>query len=50
MTRRFEFEVDTTRAVASWEAEVADNLARRHTETETDPRSESHDNGARSPR
>jgi len=50
MTRRFEFEVDTTRAVASWEAEVADNLARRHTETQTDPRSESHDNGARSPR
>jgi len=25
---RFEFEVDTTRAVESWEQEVADNLAR----------------------
>jgi Rieske [2Fe-2S] domain. len=30
MTRRFEFEVDTTRAVTAWEAEVADNLAKRH--------------------
>ena len=29
MVARFEFEVDTTRAVAAWEAEVADNLARR---------------------
>ncbi len=29
MTRRFEFEVDTTRAVESWEREVAENLARR---------------------
>ena len=27
MTARFEFEVDTTRAVAEWEAEVAENLA-----------------------
>lgn len=27
MTRRFEFEVDTTRAVSAWEAEVAHNLA-----------------------
>ncbi|GDY29136.1 Rieske 2Fe-2S domain-containing protein [Gandjariella thermophila] len=35
MTRRFEFEVDTTRAVASWEAEVAANLANRQTETST---------------
>ncbi|WP_018177710.1 Rieske 2Fe-2S domain-containing protein [Jongsikchunia kroppenstedtii] len=26
MTKRFEFEVDTTRAVQSWEAEVAENL------------------------
>ena len=25
---RFEFEIDTTRAVAGWEAEVAANLAR----------------------
>jgi hypothetical protein len=25
---RFEFEIDTTRAVAGWEAEVAQNLAR----------------------
>jgi 3-ketosteroid 9alpha-monooxygenase subunit A len=29
MVARFEFEVDTTRAVAAWEAEVAENLARR---------------------
>ncbi|MET9488014.1 Rieske 2Fe-2S domain-containing protein [Nocardia sp. NPDC006630] len=29
MTTRFEFEVDTTRAVTAWEAEVADNLAKR---------------------
>ena len=27
MTARFEFEIDTTRAVAGWEAEVAANLA-----------------------
>jgi 3-ketosteroid 9alpha-monooxygenase subunit A len=32
MVARFEFEVDTTRAVAVWEAEVADNLARRTAE------------------
>ena len=29
MTARFEFEVDTTHAVAAWEEEVAGNLARR---------------------
>jgi len=29
MVARFEFEVDTTRAVAGWEAEVAENLAAR---------------------
>ncbi|MBU3062856.1 3-ketosteroid-9-alpha-hydroxylase subunit A [Nocardia sp. NEAU-G5] len=29
MTDRFEFEVDTTRAVTAWEAEVAENLAKR---------------------
>ena len=29
MVARYEFEVDTTRAVQVWEAEVADNLARR---------------------
>ena len=29
MTARFEFEIDTTRAVAGWEAEVAANLAQR---------------------
>ncbi|MBB5918617.1 phenylpropionate dioxygenase-like ring-hydroxylating dioxygenase large terminal subunit [Nocardia transvalensis] len=29
MTARFEFEVDTSRAVTVWEAEVAENLARR---------------------
>jgi 3-ketosteroid 9alpha-monooxygenase subunit A len=28
MVARFEFEIDTTRAVAGWEAEVAENLAR----------------------
>ncbi|MEU4314024.1 Rieske 2Fe-2S domain-containing protein [Nocardia sp. NPDC024068] len=28
MTKRFEFEIDTERAVTSWEAEVADNIAR----------------------
>ena len=27
MTARYEFEVDTTRAVAAWEAEVAQNLS-----------------------
>ncbi|MDG3009766.1 3-ketosteroid-9-alpha-hydroxylase subunit A [Rhodococcus sp. D2-41] len=27
MTKRFEFEIDTTRAVQSWEAEVAENIA-----------------------
>jgi 3-ketosteroid 9alpha-monooxygenase subunit A len=32
MTRRFEFEVDTTRAVQAWEEEVADNLQRRSSE------------------
>jgi 3-ketosteroid 9alpha-monooxygenase subunit A len=29
MTQRFEFEVDTTRAVQAWEEEVRENLARR---------------------
>jgi 3-ketosteroid 9alpha-monooxygenase subunit A len=29
MTDRYEFEIDTTRAVAGWEAEVARNLAAR---------------------
>ena len=29
MVARYEFEVDTTRAVAAWEAEVAANLAQR---------------------
>jgi hypothetical protein len=28
MVARYEFEIDTTRAVAGWEAEVAANLAR----------------------
>jgi 3-ketosteroid 9alpha-monooxygenase subunit A len=32
MVARFEYEVDTTAAVAAWEAEVAENLARRATE------------------
>lgn len=30
MVARYEFEVDTTRAVETWEAEVAENLARGH--------------------
>jgi 3-ketosteroid 9alpha-monooxygenase subunit A len=29
MVARYEFEVDTTRAIQAWEVEVADNLARR---------------------
>ena len=29
MVQRFEFEVDTTHAVEAWEAEVAENLAKR---------------------
>jgi 3-ketosteroid 9alpha-monooxygenase subunit A len=29
MTKRFEFEIDTTRAVASWKQEVAENVAAR---------------------
>lgn len=32
MTRRFEFEVDTSHAVEAWEAEVAANLARQQEE------------------
>jgi 3-ketosteroid 9alpha-monooxygenase subunit A len=35
MTRRFEFEVDTTRPRAAWEQEVAENLARRAGESVT---------------
>ncbi|WP_424214285.1 Rieske 2Fe-2S domain-containing protein [Streptomyces sp. BI20] len=37
MTRRFEFEIDTTRANAAWEAEVAENLA-RHADGPENPR------------
>jgi 3-ketosteroid 9alpha-monooxygenase subunit A len=33
MVARFEFEVDTTRAMQTWEAEVAENLARREATT-----------------
>ncbi len=33
MVRRFEFEVDTSRAVEVWEREVAENLARRQSAT-----------------
>jgi 3-ketosteroid 9alpha-monooxygenase subunit A len=33
MVARFEFEVDTTRAIQTWETEVAENLARREAET-----------------
>ena len=29
MTKRFEFEIDTTRAVASWQKEVAENIAKQ---------------------
>jgi 3-ketosteroid 9alpha-monooxygenase subunit A len=32
MTKRFEFEVDTTRAIQAWEEEVAENLQRRASE------------------
>lgn len=32
MTARYEYEVDTTRAVETWEAEVAENLARQAAE------------------
>jgi 3-ketosteroid 9alpha-monooxygenase subunit A len=32
MVARFEFEVDTTRAIQTWETEVAENLARREAE------------------
>ncbi|KAA9158258.1 3-ketosteroid-9-alpha-hydroxylase subunit A [Amycolatopsis acidicola] len=34
MTRRFEFEVDTTKANEAWEQEVAENLARQQEEAE----------------
>ena len=34
MTRRFEFEVDTTKANEAWSAEVAENLARQRAEAE----------------
>jgi 3-ketosteroid 9alpha-monooxygenase subunit A len=37
MTRRFEFEVDTTHAVEHWEREVADNLARAQAEAAAAP-------------
>jgi 3-ketosteroid 9alpha-monooxygenase subunit A len=33
MTRRFEFEIDTTHAVETWEREVAENLARAESAT-----------------
>ncbi|PTR19150.1 hypothetical protein C8K36_1221, partial [Rhodococcus sp. OK519] len=32
MTNRFEFEMDTTKPVAAWRREVAENLERRATE------------------
>ena len=34
MTRRFEFEVDTSRANEVWAAEVAENLAKQRAEEE----------------
>jgi 3-ketosteroid 9alpha-monooxygenase subunit A len=33
MVARHEYEIDTTRAVESWQAEVAANLAARATDT-----------------
>jgi 3-ketosteroid 9alpha-monooxygenase subunit A len=36
MTARFEFEIDTTHAVAAWEKEVAANLERRRSEAAAD--------------
>ena len=36
MTKRFEFEIDTTRAVQSWEAEVAENIANGNMMTAAD--------------
>jgi 3-ketosteroid 9alpha-monooxygenase subunit A len=38
MTQRFEFEVDTTRAVQAWEEEVRRNLARREATANGQPR------------
>jgi 3-ketosteroid 9alpha-monooxygenase subunit A len=35
MVARYEFEVDTTRAVQAWEAEVAENLARQQAAAES---------------
>jgi 3-ketosteroid 9alpha-monooxygenase subunit A len=35
MVRRFEFEVDTSRAIEVWEKEVAENLARRESQEES---------------
>jgi 3-ketosteroid 9alpha-monooxygenase subunit A len=37
MVARYEFEVDTTRAIETWEAEVAENLARREAAAEPEP-------------
>ncbi len=34
MTQRFEFEVDTAKANEAWEAEVAENMARKAAEAE----------------
>src|SRR6185369_12539710 len=34
MVARFEYEVDTTKAVEAWEAEVAENLSRKAAQTE----------------
>ena len=36
MTGRFEFEIDTTRAIEAWQREVDENLARQHEETEAE--------------
>jgi 3-ketosteroid 9alpha-monooxygenase subunit A len=42
MTARFEFEIDTSHAIESWEKEVAENLRRR---AEDEAKSESEQAG-----
>jgi 3-ketosteroid 9alpha-monooxygenase subunit A len=37
MTKRFEFEVDTSKPMEAWRQEVEDNLARRAAEAEAQP-------------
>src|ERR1700724_1761633 len=49
MVARYEFEVDTTRAVAGWEAEVAENLAARRPATQAAAESPATEAAAESP-